>query len=161
VIFTFLVFKIPLTLLHFLSGFEIQTENGKTKLVSVNEYLEYMRHERIWGDGIMLSAATLLFRRDVTVLSGTTNQTIHEYKCDHPPDPHYQNKSVCEIPKIFLRLVSYGAQNNGKLDHYVSLSVYNESLHDFDTASSAQVSLEAWAPAAWVKGGRVTPPGKS
>ena len=104
--------------------------SGKTKLVAVDEYLQYMEKAGVWGDGVMMSAATLTFDRDITVISATTKQPIHEFNCCHSTDANRSNVSAKKEPKIFLGFVAFGTKGGGTLDHYVSLSADNSPSSD-------------------------------
>lgn len=115
------------SLLILLLGFEIVTRTGEKKLVGVDEYLQHMEKDGVWGDGVMISAATLNFGRHITVISATTKQPINDFKCNHSTDANCPNVSARKEPEIFLGLVSFATEGGGMLDHYVSLTADNSS----------------------------------
>lgn len=132
---------------YFFSGFEIRTQSGETKLVTLDKYLQYMEQGGVWGDGVMMSAAALTFGRDITVISATTKQPIHEFKCSHLPDVNYSSVSAKKGPNIFLGFVSFGTKRGGTLDHYVSLLAENSpSVSQSDGPSSSLCSGHITTP---------------
>ena len=62
----------------FVTGFEIRIDgpNGEvTKVVTYEEYLDYMAKDKAWGDGVMLSAAAHFYGRRIIVISA--ENTVH------------------------------------------------------------------------------------
>ena len=64
----------------------MMTSTG-TQLVSLDEYVNYMVQNGIWGDGVMVSAATLMYCREVIVISGDTLQPIQDFGDTSVPVP--------------------------------------------------------------------------
>ena len=86
-----------------------------------------MRKKGTWGDGVMISAATLVYGREVIVLSAETQRPIQDFGI-----PKSSNIQILDDadrkPSIFLGMMAFGPTrllnktNTSKtLNHFVSL----------------------------------------
>lgn len=104
------------------AGFEVRTAFDKIQLVSFDEYITYMRQERSWGDGMIISAASQLYNRCISVAC-PTGVIIKSDNINIEADQRH--------PHMYLGLMVFGDRskvgllNNTvtkvNLDHYVSL----------------------------------------
>lgn len=130
-----------------------------TKLVPLDEYVNYMGQNGIWGDGVMVSAATLLYCREVIVISGDTLEPIQDFGDTSVPVP----SSNCQInnkPKIMLGIMKADMSMSETLNHYVGLvpAVTHSSTHNlpFEVADRSSLPSSASATASLLPTGFVT-----
>ena len=92
-------------------------------MVSFARYVEYMRKDKTWGDGTIISAAALLYNCPIVLLS-ITAAVLSEFS------PTTSMHSTVQKQSMYLGFMPIVGQGNGglniadnqlKLDHYVSL----------------------------------------
>jgi hypothetical protein len=114
------------------AGFEIPTTSAgsQTKVVSLADYVEYMEKKGTWGDRVMTSAATLLYGREVIVLSAEIQRPVQGFGNSKLANPqtHNGDHEGDRKPNILLGMMAFGATqlqiktNMSKtLNHFVSL----------------------------------------
>lgn len=134
----------------------MMTSTG-TKLVSLDEYVNYMGQNGIWGDGVMVSAATLLYCREVIVISGDTQQPIQDFGDTSVPSSNCQ---INNKPKIVLGIMKADMSTSKTLNHYVGLvpAVTHSSTNNlpFEVADRSSLSSSASASASFLPTGFVT-----
>ena len=95
------------------ADFEIPTTSAgsASKLVSLADYVEYMEKKGTWGDGVMISAASLLYGREVIVISAETQQPIQGFGNSKWANPQtYNDDHEGERkPNILLGMMEFGA----------------------------------------------------
>jgi len=90
------------------------------------DYLSEMEKERTWGDGIMLSAASMCYKRPVAVLYQSNPSTDSNTDNDKPTVIVIGNE-YSDSPPMYLGLVNSSATTTQQFthrterDHYVSL----------------------------------------
>jgi len=113
----------------------------------LENYQERMAHSGVWGDGIMLEAAALLYKRPVLIVP-SSNNPAGEQRCIHVgASAHCSETDAITLGYCTANKCSGSAIDSDERNHYVSLYHIDDNTADnmeqSETVTDCQLQPDA------------------